>query len=161
MPETAEIGLEYGRKSRNLPSSFFFFCESRHSNVFFKNILIVKIYRKLNKNIFNNFLIAESRRTHTNLFQKLPSPAPAPATAPEPESRNAPVLHSWIPSHIGYNDMRSSHCVQLEMQTPRSWLHLEHIPLNSSSCPSNFYPLLYNIFRILPTRPFCSRNKAK
>ena len=45
MPETAEIGLEYGRKSQNLPSSFFF-CESRHSNVFFKNILIVKIYRK-------------------------------------------------------------------------------------------------------------------
>ena len=45
MPDTAEIGLEYGRKSRNLPSSFFF-CESRHSNVFFKNILIVKIYRK-------------------------------------------------------------------------------------------------------------------
>ena len=43
-PETAEIGLEYGRKSRNLPS--FFFCESRHSNVFFKNILIVKIYIK-------------------------------------------------------------------------------------------------------------------
>ena len=25
---------------------FLFFCESRHSNVFFKNILIVKIYRK-------------------------------------------------------------------------------------------------------------------
>ena len=24
MPETAEIGLEYGQKSRNLPSSFFF-----------------------------------------------------------------------------------------------------------------------------------------
>ena len=44
-PKYAEIGLEYGRKSRNLPSSFFF-CESRHSNVFFKNILIVKIYRK-------------------------------------------------------------------------------------------------------------------
>ena len=65
---------------------FLFFCESRHSNVFFKNILIVKIYRKLNKNIFNNFLIAEFRRTRTHLFQKLPSPAP--------ESRNAPVLHS-------------------------------------------------------------------
>ena len=44
-PKYAEIGLEYGQKSRNLPSSFFF-CESRHSNVFFKNILIVKIYRK-------------------------------------------------------------------------------------------------------------------
>ena len=44
--ETAEIGLEYGWKSRNLPSFFFFFFESRHSNVFFKNILIVKIERK-------------------------------------------------------------------------------------------------------------------
>ena len=53
--DTAEIGLEYGRKSRNyhlrgivmcfLPSSFLF-CESRHSKLFFKNILIVKIYRK-------------------------------------------------------------------------------------------------------------------
>ena len=64
-----------------------FFCESRHSNVFFKNILIVKIYRKLNKNIFNNFLIAEFRRTRTHLFWKLSSLAPAP------ESRNAPVLH--------------------------------------------------------------------
>ena len=42
----------------------------------------------INKNIFNNFLIAESRRTRTHFFQKLPSPAPAP------ESRNAPVLHS-------------------------------------------------------------------
>ena len=41
----------------------------------------------MNKNIFNNLLIAESRRTRTHLFQKLPSPAPAP------ESRNAPVLH--------------------------------------------------------------------
>ena len=70
---------------------FLFFCESRHSNVFFKNILIVKIYRKLNKNIFNNFLIAESRRIRTHLFQKLSSSAPAPA--PAPESRNAPVLH--------------------------------------------------------------------
>ena len=39
------------------------------------------------KNIFNNFLIAESCRTRTHLFQKLPSPAPAP------ESWNAPVLH--------------------------------------------------------------------
>ena len=39
------------------------------------------------KNIFNNFLIAESCRTRTHLFHKLPSPAPAP------ESRNAPVLH--------------------------------------------------------------------
>ena len=44
------------------------------------------------KNIFNNFLIAESCRTCTHLFQKLPSPAPTPA--PVPESRNAPVLHS-------------------------------------------------------------------
>ena len=43
------------------------------------------------KNIFNNFLIAESCRTRTHIFQKLPSPAPAPA----PESRNAPVLHRW------------------------------------------------------------------
>ena len=34
-PETAEIGLEYGRKSRNLQSSFFF-CESRHSMCFFR-----------------------------------------------------------------------------------------------------------------------------
>ena len=48
------------------------------------------------KNIFNNFLITESCRTHTHLFQKLPSPAPtpAPAPAPAPKSRNAPVLHS-------------------------------------------------------------------
>ena len=57
--------------------------------MFFKNILIVKIYRNINKNIFNNFLITESRRTHTLLFQKLSSPKPVP------ESRNAPVLHSW------------------------------------------------------------------
>ena len=46
------------------------------------------------KNIFNNFLIAESCRTRTHLFQKLPSPAPAPA--PAPESRNAPVLHRYL-----------------------------------------------------------------
>ena len=43
------------------------------------------------KNIFNNFLIAESCRTRTHLFQKLPSPAPAP------ESQNAPVLHRFRP----------------------------------------------------------------
>ena len=35
MPETAEIGLEYGQKSRNLHSSFFF-CESRHSMCFLR-----------------------------------------------------------------------------------------------------------------------------
>ena len=34
-PETAEIGLEYGRKSRNLHSSLFF-CESRRSTCFLK-----------------------------------------------------------------------------------------------------------------------------
>ena len=49
--------------------------------------------KNINKNIFNNFLIAKSRRTRTHLFQKLPSPVPAPAPAPAPESRNAPVLH--------------------------------------------------------------------
>ena len=43
--------------------------------------------KNINKNIFNNFLIAESRRTRTQLFKKLLSPAPAP------KSRNAPVLH--------------------------------------------------------------------
>ena len=48
------------------------------------------------KNIFNNFLIAESCRTRTHLFQKLQSPAPAPA----PESWNAPVLHSPRVSNI-------------------------------------------------------------
>ena len=42
------------------------------------------------KNIFNNFLIAKSRRTRTLLFQKLPSPASASA----PKSRNAPVLYN-------------------------------------------------------------------
>ena len=36
------------------------------------------------KKIFNNFLIAESCRTRTHLFQKLPNPTPAP------ESQNAP-----------------------------------------------------------------------
>ena len=48
------------------------------------------------KNIFNNFLIAESCRTRTHFFQKLPSPTPAPAPAPAPESRNAPVLHRYL-----------------------------------------------------------------
>ena len=50
------------------------------------------------KNIFNNFLIAESCCTRTHLFQKLPSPAPAPA--PTPESRNAPVLHRQGDTHM-------------------------------------------------------------
>ena len=92
-PETAETCRKRPKSALNMAGKaetcllLSFFCESRHSNVFFKNILIVKIYRKLNKNIFNNFLIAESRRTCTHLFQKLSSPAPAS------ESRNAPVLH--------------------------------------------------------------------
>ena len=51
---------------------------------------ILKIYCKNN---FNNFLIAESHRTRTHLFKKLPSPAPAPA--PALESRNAPVPHRF------------------------------------------------------------------
>ena len=52
MPETAKIGLETRRNRRNFDLSgiscllLSLFCESRHSNVFFKNILIVKIYRK-------------------------------------------------------------------------------------------------------------------
>ena len=51
--------------------------------------MLSNILKNINKNTFNNFLIAESRRTRTHFFQKLPNPAPAPA----PESRNAPVLH--------------------------------------------------------------------
>ena len=50
--------------------------------------------KNINRNIFNNFLIAESRRTRTHFFQKLPSLAPAPSPAPAPASQNAPVLHS-------------------------------------------------------------------
>ena len=45
------------------------------------------------KNIFNNFLITESCRTCTHLFQKLLSSTLAPTPAPAPESRNAPMLH--------------------------------------------------------------------
>ena len=64
------------------------FCKSRHSNVFFKNILIVKIYiENINKNIFNNFLVAAP----TSYFlKKLLSPAPAP------KSGNAPMLHRFF-----------------------------------------------------------------
>ena len=49
-PETAEIGLETHRNSRNSDLKgvicllLSLFCESKHGNVFFKNILIVKIY---------------------------------------------------------------------------------------------------------------------
>ena len=49
-PETAEIGLETCRNNRNSDLKCVFclllssFCESRHGNVFFKNILIVKIF---------------------------------------------------------------------------------------------------------------------
>ena len=61
--------------------------------------------KNINKNIFNNFLIAESRRTHTHFFKKLPSPAPAP------ESRNAPVLHSF--EFCGMNKIVYEHCYVL------------------------------------------------
>ena len=50
--DTAEIGLETHRNHRNSDLRgvscllLSLFCESRHSNVFFNNILIVKIYRK-------------------------------------------------------------------------------------------------------------------
>ena len=50
--------------------------------------------KNINKNIFNKFLIVESRRTRTHLFQKSPAPTLAPAPAPAPECQNAPVLHS-------------------------------------------------------------------
>ena len=58
-PETAETCRKRPKSALNMAGKsetcllLSFFCESRHSNVFFKNILIVKIYRKLNKNIFN------------------------------------------------------------------------------------------------------------
>ena len=58
------------------------------------------------KNIFNNFLIAESCRTRTHLFPKLLSPAPAPA----PESRNAPVLHSKIEMVSYFVKLKNSKC---------------------------------------------------
>ena len=51
-PKQAEISLETCRNSQNYDLRglscllLSLFCESRHSNVFFKNILIVKIYRK-------------------------------------------------------------------------------------------------------------------
>ena len=63
---------------------------------------ILKIYCKNN---FNNFLIAESHRTRTHLFKKLPSPAPAP------ESRNAPVLHIF--EFCGMNKIVYEHCYVL------------------------------------------------
>ena len=66
--------------------------------------------KNINKNIFNNFLITESRRTRTHLFQKLPSPAPAPA--PAPESRNAPVLHS----------LRTTWHLYMSLSSPRKFI---------------------------------------
>ena len=54
---------------------------------------MLKNMSDINKNIFNNFLIATPCRTYTLLFQKLPSPASAPTPAPSPESENAPMLH--------------------------------------------------------------------
>ena len=53
--------------------------------------MLSNILKNINKNIFNNFLIAKSRHTSTHLFPKLPSLAPTPA----PKSRNAPVLHRF------------------------------------------------------------------
>ena len=53
--------------------------------------MLSNILKNINKNIFNNFLIAKSRHTSTHLFQKLPSLAPAPA----PKSQNAPMLHRF------------------------------------------------------------------
>ena len=50
-PETAETCRKRPKLALNMAEIaetclLSFFCESRHSNVFFKNILIVKIYRK-------------------------------------------------------------------------------------------------------------------
>ena len=51
-PETAETCQKRPKSALNMAGKvetcllLSFFCESRHSNVFFKNILIVKIYRK-------------------------------------------------------------------------------------------------------------------
>ena len=51
-PKTAEISLETRQNRQNTDLRgvscllLSLFCESRHSNVFFKNILILKIYRK-------------------------------------------------------------------------------------------------------------------
>ena len=59
------------------------------------------------KNIFTNFLIAESCRIRTHLFQKLLSPAPAPA----PESRNTPVLHRQLVGYLQIS-VRISHANQ-------------------------------------------------
>ena len=50
--DTAETGRKRPKSALNMVGKaetcllLYFFCESRHSNVFFKNILIVKIYRK-------------------------------------------------------------------------------------------------------------------
>ena len=54
---------------------------------------MLKNMSDINKNIFNNFLIAAPRRTYGLLFQKLPNLAPALTPTPSPKSENAPVLH--------------------------------------------------------------------
>ena len=62
---------------------------SQSKNIF----LLLKYIENINKNIFNNFLIAAPCHTCTLFFQKLSSPASAP------ESGNAPVLHRcWTPN---------------------------------------------------------------
>ena len=60
--------------------------------------MLSNILKKYCKNIFNNFLIVESCRTHTHIFQKFPSPAPAP------KSRNTLVLHSIKVNKAGYSN---------------------------------------------------------
>ena len=72
--------------------------------------------KNINKNIFNNFLIAKSRRTRTrtHLFQKLPSPTPAP------ESRNAPVLHRSN-LYVSLNEVGYEYC-----NTPQFWYQLNY-----------------------------------
>ena len=81
-PESGCIGhiRSYPKSALNMAGKaetcllLYFFCELRHSDVFFKNILIVKIYIKYNKNIFNNFLIVESRCTCNPTFSKIAEP---------------------------------------------------------------------------------------
>ena len=68
------------------------------------------------------------------------------------------VTNPSIGFRAWHKDIRSSHRARMDKQIPRIGLHLQNIPLNPSFCPSNFYPLRYNIYGILPTPRYKGNN---
>ena len=96
--------------------SFIYFKTSANNSSVKNFIIIIIIIKNINKNIFNNFLIAESRRTAPTFFKNCLVPHPQPH--PHPSLKTHPC---FIAFKIDKGDNDSNHLLLLWKSHARWW----------------------------------------